>query len=166
VNRKNEFNVPIGTKSNVVLPTDDFQRMSRVLGGADILAQDFESTLDSARHGDFVFVDPPYTVKHNLNGFVKYNDKIFQWADQIRLRDAVVRAATRGAMVLVTNANHQSIREIYEDVGRQEVVARASVLSGSAAHRIRTEELVVRTWVDRTVRDVEHIEESGDVVAG
>lgn len=56
--------------------------------------------------------------------------------------------------------------EIYEDVGRQEVVARASVLSGSAAHRIRTEELVVRTWVDRTVRDVEHIEESGDVVAG
>lgn len=51
--------------------------------------KDFEATLDSARAGDFVFVDPPYTVKHNLNGFLKYNDKIFSWADQLRLRDAV-----------------------------------------------------------------------------
>jgi len=150
VNRKNEFNVPIGTKTNVVLATDDFQAMSRMLRGAVILNQDFEATLDAAEAGDFVFVDPPYTVKHNLNGFLKYNDKIFQWADQLRLRDAVVRAAARGAMVLVTNANHQSIREIYEGVGQQEVVGRASVLSGSAAHRVRTEELTIRTWLRPT----------------
>jgi DNA adenine methylase len=99
------------------------------------------------RKADFVFVDPPYTVKHNLNGFLKYNDKIFSWADQLRLRDAVVRAANRGAMVLVTNANHHSIREIYDGVGEQQVIGRASVLSGSAAHRVRTEELTIRTWM-------------------
>jgi DNA adenine methylase len=119
VNRKNEFNVPIGTKRNVVLPTDDFPAMSRMLAPADILNQDFETTLDAAEQDDFVFVDPPYTVKHNLNGFLKYNDKIFSWADQVRLRDAVVRAAARGAMVLVTNANHQSIRDLYDSVGSQ-----------------------------------------------
>ena len=146
VNRKNEFNVPIGTKKNVVLPTDDFGSISRILAPADICHQDFEITLDAAESEDFVFVDPPYTVKHNLNGFLKYNDKIFSWADQVRLRDAVVRASERGALVLVTNANHQSIRELYEGVGTQEVVERASVLSGSAQHRVRTEELVIRTW--------------------
>jgi DNA adenine methylase len=147
VNRKNEFNVPIGTKTNVVLPNDDFVSMSRMLAPADICHQDFETTLDAAESGDFVFVDPPYTVKHNLNGFLKYNDKIFSWADQVRLRDAVVRAAQRGALVLVTNANHQSIRDLYEGVGTQEVIERASVLSGSAQHRVRTEELVIRTWI-------------------
>ncbi len=147
VNRRNEFNVPIGTKTNVVLPTDDFWAMSQMLHPADIRNQDFETTLDAAERGDFVFVDPPYTVKHNLNGFLKYNDKIFSWADQIRLRDAVVRASDRGAMVLVTNANHQSIREIYDGVGAYEVIQRASVLSASAAHRVRTEELAIRTWV-------------------
>lgn len=146
VNKRNEFNVPIGTKCNVVLPTDNFQAVSRMLQGAEIHNQDFEKTLNSAKDGDFVFVDPPYTVKHNLNGFVKYNDKIFQWEDQIRLRDAVVRAAIRGAMVLVTNANHQSIREIYDGVGHQVVVDRVSVLSGNAAHRVRTEELTICTW--------------------
>ncbi len=151
VNRKNEFNVPIGTKTNVVLPNDDFLSMSRMLMSAQVLHQDFEATLDTAESGDFAFVDPPYTVKHNLNGFLKYNDKIFSWADQIRLRDAVVRAAKRGAMVLVTNANHESIRELYDGVGSQEVIERASVLSGNTQHRVRTEELAIRTWVSKQV---------------
>jgi DNA adenine methylase len=148
VNRKNEFNVPIGTKTSVVLPTDDFLRASRILSNVEILNQDFEETLDAVGDGDFVFVDPPYTVKHNLNGFLKYNDKIFSWADQLRLRDAVLRAAARGARILVTNANHVSIREIYDGVGRQQVVGRASVLAASAAHRSHTEELVIQTWLD------------------
>jgi DNA adenine methylase len=148
VNRMNEFNVPIGTKTNVVLSNDDFLGASHILSGVGLLQQDFEATLDRAAGGDFVFVDPPYTVKHNLNGFVKYNDKIFSWADQLRLRDAVVRAASRGAQVLVTNANHASIREIYVGVGRQQIVGRASVLAASAAHRSQTEELVVQTWLD------------------
>jgi DNA adenine methylase len=147
VNRRNEFNVPIGTKTSVVLSTDDFSKISKILTSTDIKNQDFELTIDAAERGDFVFVDPPYTVKHNLNGFIKYNDKIFSWADQIRLRDAVVRAAKRGAMVLVTNANHQSIRDIYEGVGEKFVIGRASILSGNPAHRSRTEELVIRTWV-------------------
>lgn len=148
VNRKNEFNVPIGTKSSVILPNDNFPSASKVLLGADLYHQDFEATLDLAQDGDFVFVDPPYTVKHNFNGFLKYNDKIFSWSDQLRLRDAVGRAASRGAFVLVTNANHSSIREIYEGVGVQRVVERASVLAASSAHRSQTEELVIQTWLN------------------
>jgi DNA adenine methylase len=124
-----------------------------VLSGVEILHQDFEATLDLAEDSDFVFVDPPYTVKHNLNGFLKYNDKIFSWADQLRLRDAVVRAAARGARILVTNANHASVRQIYAGVGRQQVIGRASVLAASAAHRSQTEELVIQTWLDARVGD-------------
>lgn len=147
VNRRNEFNVPIGTKTRVVLPTDDFSAVSSVLQKSKLLVQDFEATIDLAQNGDFVFVDPPYTVKHNLNGFVKYNDHIFSWTDQVRLRDAVARAAGRGAMVLVTNANHHSIREIYEQIGEHTVLRRASILASSSTHRSQVEELAIRTWV-------------------
>ncbi|CDX27351.1 DNA adenine methylase Dam [Mesorhizobium sp. ORS 3324] len=147
VNRKNEFNVPIGTKSTVVLASDDFLATATALKPAEIAHCDFEETLDRASRDDFVFVDPPYTVKHNLNGFLKYNDKIFSWADQVRLRDAVARAAKRGAKVLITNANHVSIRELYEGLGRREVVSRASILAASSVHRVPTEELVIRTWL-------------------
>lgn len=149
VNKRNEFNVPIGSKKNVVLPTDDFSGIGNLLVGAEILCQDFEKTIDAAGHDDFVFVDPPYTVDHNLTGFLKYNDKVFSWEDQIRLRDAVKRAADRGAQVLVTNANHNSVREIYSQTGRLDTVHRASVLAADANHRIRTEELVVRTWLHK-----------------
>jgi DNA adenine methylase len=162
VNRKNEFNVPIGTKTNVVLPTDDFAAASKRLSGVEIIHQDFETTFEAAQDGDFIFVDPPYTVKHNLNGFLKYNDNIFSWADQLRLRDAVVRAANRGVLVLVTNANHSSIREIYECVGRQHVVRRASVLAASAAHRSQTEELVVQTWLPVSAAAAVDSEPSGE----
>ncbi|MEO5335529.1 MAG: Dam family site-specific DNA-(adenine-N6)-methyltransferase [Magnetospirillum sp. WYHS-4] len=146
VNLKNEFNVPIGTKTKVVLDTDNFDAVSNALKRADIWQSDFENTIDISGDGDFVFVDPPYTVKHNLNGFIKYNDKIFSWADQVRLRDAIARATERGALVMVLNANHQSIRELYADLGVQQPLTRASVLAADATCRSRVEELVVRCW--------------------
>tara|TARA_B100000965_G_scaffold263886_1_gene222789 strand:- start:5528 stop:6370 length:843 start_codon:yes stop_codon:yes gene_type:complete len=146
VNKQNQFNVPIGTKTNVILPTDDFTYIGSTLSTATILHQDFEKTIDATGRGDFVFVDPPYTVKHNHNGFLKYNDKIFSWEDQIRLRDSINRAAKRGAKILLTNANHHSVNEIYSGIGEHLVVSRASVLAGSSQHRTRTEELVIRTW--------------------
>ncbi|MDX8446400.1 DNA adenine methylase [Mesorhizobium captivum] len=163
VNRKNEFNVPIGTKTAVMLDSDDFEASSRILRSAELDNRDFEQTLALAGAADFVFVDPPYTVKHNLNGFVKYNDKIFSWADQVRLRDAVVEAAARGASVLVTNANHASIREIYDGVGCIEVVRRASVLAANSKHRVQTDELVIRTWlpIRPTVIDVAPTRDDG-----
>lgn len=147
VNKRNEFNVPKGTKSAVILKTDDFATTAKLLRNAKIRMCDFEDTIDNAGVGDFVFVDPPYTVKHNSNGFVKYNDKIFSWGDQVRLRDAVARASSRGAKVLVTNANHASITELYADIGLQTVVDRASVLAGDAKFRNSTEELVIRSWL-------------------
>ncbi|MEW9838343.1 DNA adenine methylase [Mesorhizobium marinum] len=147
VNLQNVFNVPIGTKTDVVLPTDNFMLVSELLAQAEIQCCDFESTINAAKEGDFVFVDPPYTVKHNENGFVKYNDRIFSWSDQIRLRDAVLRASRRGAKVLVTNANHASIRELYQGIGSQMPVTRASVLAGKSAYRASVEELAIRTWI-------------------
>lgn len=146
VNLKNEFNVPIGGKTSVLLNTDDFVSTAKLLGRAQINISDFEHIIDRAEMEDFVFVDPPYTVKHNYNGFIKYNHKLFSWNDQIRLRDAVQRASLRGAKVLVLNANHESVRELYEGLGSQTSLPRASILAASAMHRSYIEELAICTW--------------------
>lgn len=146
VNKKGEFNVPVGTKQDVVLATDDFEEVSKRLQGAVLMAGDFESAMSQARKGDFVFVDPPYTVKHNLNGFVKYNEHIFSWEDQLRLRESVKDAKARGAYVFVTNACHESIFSLYEDIGEIRVLNRASVISGKASARGRYEEVVIKCF--------------------
>lgn len=143
LNQRGEFNVPIGTKTAIVLPSDDFKGAAKALASAELRHCDFEEAIETAGEGDFVFADPPYTVRHNVNGFVKYNEKLFKWSDQIRLRDALLRAAARGAKVVLTNANHDSVTELYDGIGRQSREFRSSVISGKSDGRAVTSELVI-----------------------
>lgn len=145
VNLKGEFNVPKGTKDKVVVESDNFPLLSILLKDIDLKCQDFEVSINSAKRGDFLFVDPPYTVAHNNNGFVKYNQNLFSWNDQIRLRNAVLKAAHRGVHIVVTNANHQSVKDLYVDKAfKVQVVARASTISGASKSRGKFEEIVVQ----------------------
>lgn len=146
VNLNGEFNVPIGTKTAVVREEDDFEEASLRLAGFKIECCDFEKALDQAQTGDFVFVDPPYTVAHNLNGFIKYNENLFSWTDQVRLRDAVIRAIQRGAKVLVLNADHASIRELYRGVGQIKTLNRKSIIAGKSDARGTYSEVAIRGW--------------------
>ena len=100
VNLKGEFNVPIGTKQAVILEKDDFFEVSKILQHAEIKCDDFETVIDEAGKGDLLFVDPPYTVKHSDNGFIKYNEDLFHWDDQVRLSMCLCRAKERGADIM------------------------------------------------------------------
>lgn len=139
-NLKGEFNVPIGTKNKVVFEDENFEEISRVLAGVELKVSDFAESMQEAGDGDLIFADPPYTTAHNVNGFVKYNQKIFSWHDQIRLRDAVLAAADRGAKVVLTNADHHSIHELYENTGGYKSLLRRSVMAGKASRRAATTE--------------------------
>jgi DNA adenine methylase len=144
VNLRGEFNVPRGSKDAVLLETDNFEGISRALQSADIRLEDFEVLIDEAESGDFIFADPPYTVRHNLNGFTKYNEKLFSWQDQERLAAALIRARDRGAYVVLTNANHSSVRDLYEGQGFHFVTtSRFSSISASAGSRKQFEELII-----------------------
>lgn len=144
VNLKGEFNVPKGTKDKVVVETDNFKNLSSILEKVELKCQDFEISIESAGEKDFLFIDPPYTVAHNNNGFVKYNQNLFSWDDQVRLRDAVLRAVNRGAKIIVTNANHQSIRDIYSAPQFElNVLSRVSTISGKSKSRGKFEEIVI-----------------------
>lgn len=144
VNLRGEFNVPRGTKDSVLLDKDRFSMMAKLLEGADIRHADFELLINEAQAGDFVFADPPYTVRHNFNGFVKYNEKLFSWQDQKRLAKALIRAKNRGVHVLSTNANHLSIRELYDDYEFKIITtSRYSPISASSEHRKQFDELII-----------------------
>jgi DNA adenine methylase len=144
VNRNGQFNVPKGTKRRVIFDTDDFEAVGRLLSGASLLTQDFENVIDRADKGDLVFADPPYTVLHSRNGFIKYNERLFSWADQIRLRDVLVRAKRRGVKVIVTNADHPLVRQLYRSEFDLCSVPRASVLAADSRYRTQCTELIIR----------------------
>ena len=143
VNQKGEFNVPIGTKTKVIMETDDFVEISKRLSRTLILNEDFEKVIDRAQANDLIFADPPYTVKHDNNGFIKYNEVLFQWEDQIRLKEALLRAKSRGAKIISTNAHHSSIYELYESDFSLKTVDRKSVISGNSKARGNCQEYLI-----------------------
>jgi DNA adenine methylase len=145
VNLDGRFNVPIGSKSAVVLDTDDFASAARLLATAELRATDFETVVDEARGGDMVFADPPYTVSHNNNGFVRYNERLFSWEDQLRLAAALARALSRGVIVVATNADHSDVRKLYRRYGFScRSVERFSSIAAVRSGRKRYQELIIR----------------------
>ncbi|MFT3671565.1 DNA adenine methylase [Aestuariivirga sp.] len=146
VNLDGQFNVPIGTKNAVVLPSDDFLAVARLLRGKTLAVEDYSTAIAKAGKNDFIFADPPYTVKHNLNGFVKYNDKLFQWSDQEKLRASLEAASRRGARIVVSNANHESVRALYSRGWHLNVVCRSTVISSDPGKRGETTELLISNF--------------------
>jgi len=145
VNRFGVFNVPFGGgertptplwESNLVL------RASEALKGRIISTADFEEVMDGARSGDVIYCDPTYTVAHNKNGFVRYNEKNFAWSDQERLASAAKRCCRRGVMVIISNAAHHSICDLYPDASILDVT-RMSLLGRLPASRRRVTEVLV-----------------------
>jgi len=113
-NLEGVFNVPYGHKTHVD-PADPvkIRAASEALRNSTLVCADFEAATKTARAGDLVYFDPPYTVAHGNNGFVKYNAKIFSWDDQIRLAATAERLSERGCFVFISNADHGSIRQLY-----------------------------------------------------
>lgn len=143
VNRAGRFNVPFGDREYGQLGGhSQLETYGQALNGASVLSGDFEFALEGANSGDVVYVDPPYTVAHSNNGFIKYNDRLFSWKDQERLARVVAELDRRGCAVLVSNAHHDSIARLYPEFRRM-TVARHSVMAADSAFRGRIQEYLL-----------------------
>ncbi|MFT4048641.1 MAG: Dam family site-specific DNA-(adenine-N6)-methyltransferase [Solirubrobacterales bacterium] len=147
VNRQGDFNVPFGCKPGTVLfSSDGIDACSIALANADLEVNDFRASLTKVQTKDSVYVDPPYTVSHNNNGFRRYNEKIFSWDDQRDLAARVNGLGKRGVRVVVSNAHHRQLAELYSDEWLSFAeVRRQTRIAGSAEHRGITSELVIAT---------------------
>jgi DNA adenine methylase len=139
-NRNGEFNVPYGGRRHRhVTDGIDLSTASTCLDSADIRCCDFEQALDDACKGDFVYLDPPYTVAHESNGFVKYNSQIFSWEDQRRLARTAARLVSKGCRVVISNAHHRSIRELYDGFKFYRLDRLSRVSASTSARRLVSE---------------------------
>jgi DNA adenine methylase len=144
VNRSTgRFNVPYGWRTErEVLEEDKLRSASRVLHRAKTVCGDFDAVLKMAKAGDLVYLDPPYTLAHTNNGFVRYNQRLFSWADQVRLARSAAELAARGVHVIVSNAPHVSIIKLYPGFARTRV-KRSSQIAADPSYRGSVTELVL-----------------------
>ena len=148
VNLRGEFNVPVGDQKPNQLTCDVAQlaAASYALRDARISSSDFEDTLSQCKSGDVVYCDPPYTIAHSNNGFIEYNAQVFSWDDQRRLARVAAALRDRGVHVFVSNADHESIRDLYVSEFDFEAIMidRWSTMAGSAVKRFASQELLLR----------------------
>lgn len=114
-NAKGEFNVPFSGDRTMdsILSGSRLEEVSQALAGAAIVTGDFEATMAYARPGALVFCDPPYSLPGGETSFRRYGHRPFAWSDQRRLAAACRRLAESGCTVIVSNSDHEVVRELY-----------------------------------------------------
>lgn len=140
VNRNGEYNVPYGYIKNYVVDEKSLNECSQKLKNANLSSGDFYRLIDLIQEGDLIFLDPPYTVSHNNNGFIEYNKNLFSLEDQIRLSDFIDKIKEKKAYYILTNAAHKKIDEIFEKGDYKYVLNRSSTIGGRNAKRGQIEE--------------------------
>ncbi|MBC8987736.1 Dam family site-specific DNA-(adenine-N6)-methyltransferase [Pedobacter sp. N36a] len=143
VNMKGEYNVPFGNRNLAkIFDIDNLHLGSGLLSGATLHGMDFMETLPTIKKGDLIFLDPPYTVAHENNGFVKYNQQIFAWEDQVRLQEYIQQLIKLKAYFIMTNAAHESIENLYSNIGKYAKLKRPSLIGGKGAKRTEYNEFI------------------------
>ena len=142
VNLKGIYNVPFGFRTKEFLDEQNLLTAQSALKGVHLNNCDFYSILENVKKNDLVFLDPPYTVSHNNNGFIKYNEKIFHLDDQVRLSELIDEIKRKDAYYILTNAAHKTIDEIFEKGDRKLLLSRASLIGGAKSTRGQTHEFI------------------------
>ena len=142
VNRSGDYNVPYGFRKK----WGDYERKiiaaSKKLQNTNLKYGDFEINKYIIKRDDLVFLDPPYTVSHNDNGFIEYNKNLFSLDDQERLCRFIEYIKHKDAYYVLTNAAHPKIQEIFGKEDRPIELERQSLIGGKEAKREKIKEYI------------------------
>jgi DNA adenine methylase len=115
VNRLGKYNVPVGKPTRREWPAEvELLAASEALRDSEIRFCDFTCSLENANGGDFVFFDPPYPAVSTTAFFQHYTLERFNHDGQIRLAGLWRDLDRRGVKLLMTNADTDSIRDLYD----------------------------------------------------
>jgi len=106
VNRKNEFNVPIGSyKKPQICNEPNLRAVSKVLQNVEILNGDYSETLKYADDNTFFYFDPPYKPLSETSSFNSYSKDAFDDAEQIRLKEFCELLDQKGHQWILSNSD-------------------------------------------------------------
>lgn len=135
VNKKNEFNVPIGSyKKPLICNKENLRAVSEVLQRVEVLNGDYSETLNYANQNTFFYFDPPYKPLSETSSFNSYAKDEFNDAEQIRLKDFCTELDNLNHQWILSNSdvkgknpNDNFFDDLYSDFNIHRVNARRSI---------------------------------------
>ncbi|WP_234031514.1 DNA adenine methylase [Lentibacillus cibarius] len=148
VNSQGQFNVPFGKYKNPQIVNEIvLKAVHNYLNVNDvtIMNEDFETVIQDAKKGDFLYFDPPYDPVSDTSSFTGYSLDGFNKNDQVRLRDTFVELDKRGCKVLLSNSATDFIKDIYSDF-HIEIVSATRNINSVASKRGKIDEVLVMNY--------------------
>lgn len=147
VNRAGRFNVPYGRPTSLPgFPLKEMEAAHEKLQRTTILNGGFSFAMEQAGVGDILYCDPPYMDSSKGASFTGYSSSGFTMRDHEELLEAGVRAASRGATVVISNHDTPETRELYRLWHQESVSVRRSIAANASSRGDARELLAMLPW--------------------
>ena len=112
VNRKGQFNVPMGAYKNPTICDDEnLRNIHEALQNVTIVCDDYSWSKSFIDKDTFVYLDPPYRPISETSGFTSYNTEVFDDNEQIRLSKFINEINLSGAKIVLSNSDPKNVNE-------------------------------------------------------
>jgi DNA adenine methylase len=153
VNKKGQFNVPIGSyKKPLICDKDNLLKLSKSLKNVQIQCSDYKECLPFIDKRTFVYIDPPYRPLSQTSSFTAYSETSFNDENQIELNRFVDSIHEKGAKVLISNSdpknedvNDSFFDNLYSQYRIERVPARR-IINCNAENRGEINELLINNY--------------------
>lgn len=112
VNRKGQFNVPMGAYKNPTICDDEnLRNIHDALQNVTIVCGDYSLSKAFIDKDTFVYLDPPYRPISETSAFTAYNTDAFDDNEQIRLSKFIDEINLSGAKIVLSNSDPKNVNE-------------------------------------------------------
>lgn len=155
VNRKNEYNVPMGSyKRPTICDKENILAVSEALQKVEILCGDYQETLNHSTKNSLFYFDPPYKPLSDTSSFNSYAKDEFNDQEQIRLRDFCHKLHSLKHSWILSNSdvkgndsNNDFFDDLYSDYNIQRVDVRRSINANPEKRGKLTELLITNRTI-------------------
>ena len=128
LNSRGDFNVPVGRYTAPRICDEATLRAAAAVlscPSVRLVVESYTRIAEAARPGDLVYFDPPYSPLSSTARFTAYTPASFSNDDQRVLQQLVLRLASSGCWVIVSNSTASLVTELYDSANARAAGLRA-----------------------------------------
>ncbi len=153
VNRKGEYNVPMGAYKNPQICNEkNLRSVSKKLQNVKIVCDDYRKSADFIDDKTFVYFDPPYRPLTKTANFTSYTEGAFNDANQLELAQYVQQLDNKGALLAISNSDPKNVDEndnFFDDAYAKQKVMRVEatrMINRNSDARGKVKELLITNF--------------------
>lgn len=153
VNRKGEYNVPMGAyKSPAICDEVNLRNVSDRLQKVNIICGDYKTSEKFIDKNTFVYFDPPYRPLNETASFTSYTEGGFTDENQVELATYVQHLSKKGAKVVVSNSDPKNVNEgdnFFDELYAAFAISRITasrMINSKATSRGKISELLIESY--------------------